>query len=124
MLKLYYEMCGRFNEELEAAEKRVEKTDRLSNSDLDYLSHLIDNIKDMKIIIAMEEENEHGYSNYYPYAYDDYSYARRGNVKRDNMGRYSRDDKRITHELRELMEMTTDSRTRQELQKMIDNMER
>ena len=117
-------MCERFNEELEAAEKRVEKTDKLSNSDLDYLSHLIDNIKDMKIIIAMEEENERGYSNYYPYVYDDYSYARRGNVKRDNMGRYSRDNKHIAHELRELMDMTTDSRTRQELQKLIDNMER
>ena len=124
MMKIYHEMCQRLNEELENAERRVEKTDKLSNSDLDYLSHLIDNIKDLEIIIAMNEEKEHGYSNYYPYIYDDYSYARRGNVKRDTMGRYSRDDKHIAHELRELMDMTTDSRTRQELQKLIDSMER
>ena len=117
-------MCERLNEELEAAQKRVEKTDRLSNNDLEYLSKLIDNIKDIEIIIAMHEEKETGYSNYYPYVYDDYSYVRRGSVKRDNMGRYSRDDKDTKRKLHDLMNMTNDEHTRREIQRMIDDMER
>lgn len=119
-MKLYHEMCERLNEELEAAQKRVEKADRLNGSDLEYLSNLIDNIKDLKIIIAMEEDSG-GYSNYYPY-YNDYSYARRGNVKRDNMGRYSRDTVDIKRQMHELMNDTTDDRTRREIQKIISEM--
>ena len=70
---------------------------------VDTLAHAIKNSD--KIIEADGE----GYSN----GYDGYS---RRNRRRDSMGRYSSTD------LRSLMDKTTDERTREEIQRMMDRM--
>lgn len=66
-------------EELDKCSRR----DELTNSSLETIDKLTHAVKSIDTIMAMEEA---GYSN------DGYSYARgrRGNVRRDSMGRYSR----------------------------------
>ena len=62
---------------------KCSRKDELTNSSLETIDKLTHAVKSIDTILAMEDA---GYSN-------DYSYAggRRGYVKRDNMGRYSRD---------------------------------
>lgn len=140
-MKTLYAMCERFSDELSEANKRIEKNPKLNTGDIEYLSKLTDIIKDLKTIIAMEESDGE-YSNYYPYSYDNYSYAggRGGNVRRDNMGRYSRDNysserggnysgnysrdhSETISKMRNLMNETSDERTRREMQRLISDME-
>lgn len=136
-LKVMYSVCEKLSDELENANRRVEKSGKLSTADIEYLDKLTHAIKSVETIIAMKEarEGEEEYSRDYPrYRYYDHegnSYARgrTGNVRRDSMGRYSednysRDNKDMVHELRDLMNMTTDEHTRKEIQHMIDDMER
>ena len=52
-----------------------------------------------------------------------YARGRRGNVRRDSMGRYSRDTKMMVHELKELMEDAPDERTKMEFKKFIEKVE-
>lgn len=126
-MKALYSVCERLSDELANANRRIEKNDKLNISDIEYLDKLTHAIKSIKTVIAMEEaygEGEH--SRGYPYHdYDGNSYARgrTGNVRRDNMGRYSRDGKNMVHEMRDLMNMTTDERTKREIQRMLDEME-
>ena len=133
-MKTLYAMCERFSDELSEANKRIEKNPKLNTGDIEYLSKLTDIIKDLKTIIAMEEQDDE-YSNYYPYSYDNYSYTRGrgGNVRRDSMGRYSRDEysqrgysrdhSETISKMRNLMNETSDERTRREIQRLISEME-
>ena len=63
---------------------RCAEKDGISNNGLYAIDKLTHAVKSIDTILAMEDA---GYSN------DNYSYARgrRGNVRRDSMGRYSRD---------------------------------
>lgn len=132
-MKTLYAMCERFSDELSEANKRIEKNPKLNTGDIEYLSKLTDIIKDLKTIIAMEEQDGE-YSNYYPNSYDNYSYARGrgGNARRDSMerysrdnysGNYSRDHSETISKMRNLMNETSDERTRREIQRLISEME-
>ena len=96
---------------------------------VDKLTHTIKNL--CKII---EESEDEGYSNrYYPMSYNDGgsyrgSYARGRNARRDSMGRYSgergysRDG--LADKLRDLMAEAPDERTRAEIQRLVEKMEK
>lgn len=133
-LKVMYSVCEKLSDELENANRRVEKSGKLSTADIEYLDKLTHAIKSIKTVIAMEEaygdeysENYRGNSYRGNSYYDGGSYARAreraSNVRRNAMDRYSRDSKNMAHEMRDLMNMTTDERTKRELQRMIDEME-
>lgn len=95
---------------------------------VDKLTHTIKNL--CKII----EESEEGYSGrYYPMyrSYDDgmggsytdgRSYRRSYAQRRDSMGRYSRDG--LADKLRDLMTEATDERSRMEIQRLVEKMEK
>lgn len=101
----------------------------LSPQSLEVVDKLCHAIKNLDKIIEKYEEKE--YSNAYRMAYNPYgmyndgSYARGRNTRRDSMGRYStgysRDDNMIM-ELTELMDDAPDDRTRMEFQKFINKM--
>lgn len=90
-------------DELYEIEEKMKKSSggKVSAGDLEYIHKLTDSIKNIDKIEMLEDGG--GYSEesnwmadgrMYGTSYDnDYSYARgrRGNVKRDSMGRYSRD---------------------------------
>jgi benzoyl-CoA reductase/2-hydroxyglutaryl-CoA dehydratase subunit BcrC/BadD/HgdB len=120
-MKTLYAVCDRISDELEETNERIKKIPKLSTGDIEYIRGLTSILKSIKTIIAMEEAD--GYSNNYSY-YDGNSYARRGNVRRDNMGRYSGDREDIKTKMHDLMQHTNDEHTRREIQRMIDDMER
>lgn len=95
---------------------------------VDTLAHALKNID--KVIEKCEEE-EGGYSNMPSHeggsmrgSYDGYS--RRRYMRRDSMGRYSRDgysgSEDMTMELQDLMRNAPDERTRQKIQTILDRM--
>ena len=120
-MKTLYAVCDRISDELEETNERIKKIPKLSTGDIEYIRGLTSILKSIKTIIAMEEAD--GYSNNYSY-YDGNSYAHRGNVRRDNVGRYSRDHEDIKTKMHDLMQHTNDEHTRREIQRMIDDMER
>ena len=89
----------------------------ISSGDLSVIDTLTHSIKNLDKVI---EDNDNGYSGYYPYSYDRGSYARGRNVRRDSMGRYSRTD--LTDKLHDLMEDAPDERTKMEIKRLIDKM--
>lgn len=128
MHKLIEYVC----DELEALEKKAEKGGSLSASEIQYadtLAHLKKNL-----LKSEEMMDEDGYSS--RYVMDDgrvsYERGRRGNVRRDSMGRYSRDSRDggysrtsgdMVEELRDLMEDAPNEQTRREIEKLIRKME-
>ena len=136
-MKAMHELREMLTEELE----KITKTGDINNSRLDLVDKLTHSIKSIDTILAMEEYSD-------DYSYDDgYSNARgrRGNVKRDSMGRYSRgynsyrgydrnsyrdgysrDDhsrEEAMTELQELMNKTTDHRVKMAIQKAMQEMQ-
>lgn len=124
-----------------------------SREEIDSVGKLIDLVKDIHCIWEYEEEEseypEDGMSfardgrsmnrGMYRGEYDGGSYARgrRGNVRRDSMGRYSRDGSSYRYDgyartggkeeyidnLRQMMHEAPDEQTRQSIKRMIDQME-
>lgn len=101
-LETLHDLCEVISRELEDANEKIRKAGgKLSAGDVDYIDKLTHSLKSIKTTIAMmEAEDEGGYSNRYePHMgtyYDErtgHSYARgrTGNVRRDSMGRYSRE---------------------------------
>lgn len=127
-MKALYSVCERLSDELSEANRRIEKSDKLNASDVDYIDKLTHALKSIKTVIAMEEAYDDEYSRGYHgnSYYDGGSYARGkpNMVRRDYMGKYSRDDKHLIHEMQELMNMTSDERTRREIQRLINEMDR
>lgn len=123
---MHKNLCNYIHEELEELDRKVKTSGKLSASELEYADMLAHLKKSLLTNDAMEEAgySERGYSYNYPrYRYDDgMSYAR----KRDSMGRYSRADEHehMVMELREAMNMTTDSAMREEIKRLIDKAER
>lgn len=106
-----------------------------SREDIDSVYKLIDIAKDIYCIWDYEEEEDEASYNYGPHD-DGVSYARgrRGSVKRDSMGRYSRrgypmgysrDGGRedYINRLRDMMNSAPDEQTRQKIQRMVTEME-
>jgi hypothetical protein len=138
MHKLIEYIC----DELEELERKADKDGKLSMAEIQYgdvLAHF------KKNLLKGEEmmEDDEGYSMNMGGGYSrrgdgdrtyrvegSYARGRRGNVKRDTMGRYSRRggysmaDESMISELRELMQDAPDEHIRQEFQKFIDKVER
>lgn len=124
-MHMIYELKEKLCDELE--EYAEKKLDAGSLDVIDKLAHTIKNLD--KIIECYESD---GYSKDMTHdgvAYGDGyrmggSYARgRMNARRDSMGRYSRDNKMMVDELRELMHEAPDERTKAEFRKFISKME-
>ena len=97
-LEVLYDICEYLTEELKKANKELEKKGgEMSAGDLEVIDKLTHALKSTKTTIAMIEAEEDGYSsaNYRDggpsYRGSSYARGRRGNVRRDSMGRYSRD---------------------------------
>lgn len=120
-----YKMKEMLMDELEKCSKKGE----LSAGSLDVVDKLTHSIKSIDTIIAMDEA---GYSNDSGYRYDsrgDYGYTnagRRGNVRRDSMGRYSRDDAMhdLKKSLHELMDDAKDEESRRMVEEWIRQVDR
>ena len=120
---------------------KISEEGELTAGSLDVVEKLTHSLKSLSTIMAMEE-----YGDEYSYRSDGgmsnarnggrsnrgYSYARgrRGNVRRDSMGRYSRDGgysyarEDMVEDLRELMMDAPDEQTRQEFQRFISKVEK
>lgn len=129
-MKSYEKIKEMLCEELETIAKKGE----LTAGSLDTVDKLTHAIKSLETIIAMNEYSEDGYSNRGSYARrytrdgsmdGGNSYARYGNVRRDSMGRYSRDEanEEIINRLHEVMNDATNEQTKQEIRKLINKME-
>ena len=104
-----YELCENLKKEI----RQLNTKPDISPTELERLYKAVDIIKDIKTIEAMEDAG--GYSNMYPYSYDDgMSYARGGRYSydrgysgnsyargRDSMGRYTSRDAAPMHEDKE-----------------------
>jgi len=141
-MKTLYDICERLSEELKEISREQEKKDTMTAGDLENIDKLTHALKSVKTVIAMEEAGD--YSNYHPYSYDGMSYAdgmngnsyargRTGSVRRDSMGRYSRESRRgysrdgaheeMVGELREMMNEAKDTRTKDMFQRFISELE-
>lgn len=108
--------------------KEYGRKGKMSTGDLEVVDKLTHTIKNLDKIIEKYDEDYSGnyaYRGGYSNRYDDgrYSMARGRGAKRDSMGRYSRSNDMMIHELRELMEDAPDERTRAEFQQFISKME-
>lgn len=141
MHKLMEYVCS----EMEELERKADKDGKLSMAEMQYLDTLAHTKKNLLKADEMWEESEYSeamdgrgtsYRRSYArdgrdtsYRYDDGTMSmargRRGNVKRDSMGRYSRAEgaEMMVDELRELMQEAPDERTRMEFQKFIQKIE-
>ena len=141
MHKLMEYVC----EEMEELERKADKDGKLSMAEMQYLDTLAHTKKNLLKADEMWEESEYSeamdgrgtsYRRSYDrdgrgtsYRYDDGTMSmargRRGNVRRDSMGRYSRAEgaEMMVDELRELMQEAPDERTRMEFQKFIQKIE-
>lgn len=108
-------ICDRLEREVAQMNSKPD----ISPTELDRIYKAIDIIKDIKTIEAMEDA---GYSNMYPYSYDDgmnYSRSRNSYARgRDSMGRYySRDAGPMMHGDKEHLK-----RQIEEMQAQLDRM--
>lgn len=152
MQKELRELCETLARALkEANEKLRNAGGKMSTTDLEYVNRLTHSLKSVKATIKMIEDEEmddgdsygdgsyrmRGYSrNDYRGSYDDGSYARgRGRyANRDAMGRYSsrdggsygysRDGGDMVEELRGLMQDAPNEQLRQEMQRLIDKIDK
>lgn len=135
-----YELKDKLCQELEEYGQKG-KLDLGALDIVDKLAHTIKNLD--KIIEAYESEYSEKGNMYDGRVYDDgyggrvyarsgdrvaenmgsYARGRRGNVRRDSMGRYSGADEMMISELKELMNDAPDDKTRMEFKKFIQKME-
>ena len=104
-------------DELEEIERKAEKDGKLSLAEVQYADTLAHLKKNLLKAEEMGDEYSHGRS------YRGMSYARRGNVRRDAMGRYSRSGGEFAADLRDLAEIAPDEHTRQKLHEMAAKMD-
>ena len=136
-MKELYELKEMLCDEL----KEYGKKGDLTAGSLDVVDKLSHALKSVETIIAMEEASDGDYSsNYGSYARNgqmmngngsyrnggtSYARGRRGYVKRDSMGRYSRDDEMdgLVEDLRGLMDDAPNDHVRTEIQKLVKKIE-
>ena len=144
-MKELKELCETVSRAIAQANEKIRGAGgKLSAGDADYIDRLSHTLKSIKGVIKMEEESEmddgyseRGYSRGYDRgsyrgSYGDGSYSMgrgRGRyANRDSMGRYSSNDGysrggSMVDELRELMQDMPEE-TRQDMQRIIDKMQR
>lgn len=124
--KELHELCETIFEAISEANEKVRAGGgRLTAGDVDYVDKLTHTLKSIKAVIAMMDDD--GYSGMMPErGYHGGSYRGRMNARRDSMGRYSGGYSRsgLADELRDLMQEAPDERTRQDIQRLIEKMER
>ena len=132
-----YDICDMLNRELDEYSEKVRKAGgKLSAGDLEVIDKLTHAIKSVKTTIAMIE-HEDDYSNDgmgYEYnrggnrsnarggrSYDGDMRGRMGNVRRDDMGRYSRDEAEddLMGKLHEYMNMVDEPEKKQEIKRFM-----
>lgn len=117
-----YELKEMLMKELEEYGSKGE----LTAGSLEIVDKLTHTIKNLCKIIEESEENEGYSSRYYPMygPYNEGRGYRRGSYtqRRDSMGRYSRDG--LADKLRGLMDEAPDDRTRMEIQRLVEKMEK
>ena len=153
MMKDLRELCETISRSIAAANEKIRNAGgKLTTTDTEYINHLTHALKSIKTTMAMieaEEMDDGEYSERYMrggYGYgrgsyrdgggsyrgsynDGGSYARGRNARRDSMGRYSRDDGYsrdggMVDDLRDLADRAPDEQTRQEMQRLIQKLER
>lgn len=103
----------------------------LAQSELEHIHKLSDTVKNLDKIEMLEdgysEDGEYmGEGRIYGTTYgSSYARGRRGNVKRDSMGRYSRDGAKehLIRKAEELLEMSTDPAECRKIEKFIRELE-
>lgn len=140
-MKEMHELCETLSGEVKEMNAKIRAAGgKISTQDLDTVDKLTHALKSIKATIAMDEEADDGYSEYYPM--DGGSSYRR--ARRDSMGRYSRypgyngypgapgiprypnrtySRNDLVDKVRQLMDNAPDDRTRQEIQRMVVQME-
>lgn len=136
-LEELYDMCETLEKDLKKTNEKLRMAGgEMTGADLEYVDKLTHALKSIKTTMAMiEAEDEDGYSGYgyrmWPASYDgnmggnsnrggSYARGRRG-VKRDSMGRYSREGD-FREMLQEAMNNAPDEQTRMKLQRMMQDM--
>lgn len=125
MHKLIEYIC----DELEELERKADKDGKLTMQEVQYMDTLAHAKKNLLKSEMMEDEDGYSGTSYsmdgrYAYERDGrrmYSNARRGNVRRDAMGRYSREDDFRT-ELEELIHDAPNEHVRQKLKTLMSEM--
>lgn len=123
MHKLMEYIC----DELEELERKADKDGKLSMAEVEYMDTLAHAKKNLMKCEEMEGE-EYSTRGDSRYGRNSYARGRTGNVRRDAMGRYSRNrgysmaDGMIA-ELHDLMEEAPDEKTRMEFEKFIRKIE-
>lgn len=138
MGKELYELREMLMDELH----KITNKGELTAGSLETVDKLTHSIKSIDTICAMEEASEYSYADGMTYGNTSYrdgnSYARgRGrNARRDSMGRYSSEGgysrrrgysgdnkEELVESLRDLMQETTDNKSRMAIQRAIEQME-
>lgn len=116
MHKLLDYICS----ELEDLERKVDRGDSLTMSEVQYMDTLLHAKKNL---LKSEEMMDDGYSN--DRGYSRGARGRGRNAKRDSQGRYAGySDGSMADQLRDMMDDAPDDGTRKELQRFIDKIER
>lgn len=137
-----YDLCETVAKEIGAANKKIEAAGgKLSGADVDYIDKLTHTMKSIKSTIKLAEDEENGESGYYPYmggyrSYDDgMRESRRGRSgarRRDDMGRYSRENRGYSRDdaksdfiedVRDLMHDAPDERIKMRFKEFIREIE-
>lgn len=130
-MNLYGELehlCYVLESELSTVNDKLENSGgKLSGDDLTYIDKITHAIKSIKTTMAMLDGDYGDSGNYgnYGRTYRGTYGARGRNVRRDSMGRYSRDDAHaeIVNQLRSVMGMAQDEKTKHEIQRLVAKME-
>lgn len=126
MHKLLEYICS----ELEDLERKTEKGDSLTMSEVQYMDTLLHAKKNLLKTEEMMDEsgeysNDRGYSRSYNREYR--ARGRGRNARRDSQGRYADrgySEDNMADQLRDMMDDAPDDSTRKELQRFIDKIER
>ena len=126
------ELWGTATNALKDYNQKIRKSGgEMTPGDVEYCDKLAHILKSVKKTMAMLEDDDYSYmgSSYTRGGYDrNYArgYSRNGHsyARRDSMGRYSRDGDNVMDQLRDVMDRATDERTRQDIQRIMDNMGR
>lgn len=142
-LNTLYELCDMVYHDIDSANEKIKMSGgELSQGDVEYLQKLTSTMKNIKMTIAMMEDEDEGYSG--RYYYDGMSMERggrsnargggggrsnargggRSNARGSSYGRYTRDDARedFMEEIEELMEKAPDEHTRKKFERFLAEM--
>ncbi len=123
-----HDLCDFLGDELKETNKKLYDAGKMTAGDLDYVDKLTHAIKSLKTTIAMEEYGDDNSGRGRSYTgrmnYGDGNSYRGDNYRSDSYARRGRSRDGMTEELRNLMHSTNDPHMKQEIERLIDKMER